>query len=354
MDVIRPIEGTTLWKGSDFAGKQDVYLELGRPELLAIAGALEATRDLELEAIEARHFSDPVLDSFMQKVGDEVLHGRGLLVLGGFPIERYDEDTISRIFWGLGRRLGYPVSQSVMGERLGHIVDKAHEDPNVRGYRHHLELTPHTDFNEIVSFLCLQQGRKGGVSWYVSSHTLHNQLLETRPELLKILYRGYFTHRFGEQGPGEGAITEHRVPVFSQCEGQVSCRFVRRYIELAAHEDEALSVPEREALDMLDALSMDLDNGFFFTLAPGEAIVMNNYVVLHGRTAFEDGDEPGAKRHLIRLWLKVDPARPLARGVAIYGSELGMGGIAPQPGRFPSYDDRETVKKVYSDRMPEV
>ena len=354
MSNFETVKGPTVWRGGEFSGKQGITLTLGTDERRAIDKALTATRDLPLEAIEPHHFSDPSLVRFMRQIGDEVLHGRGLVVLAGIPMQTYDEESVSRIFWGLGRQLGNPVSQSVMGERLGHIVDKSADDANARGYRHRYELTPHTDFHEIVTFQCLQQGIRGGRSWYVSSHLLHNLVLESRPDLLAALYRGYFTHRFGEQGDNEGPITEHRVPVFSRCEGELSCRFLRRYIEAAAHEGQSLTTEEREALDYFDALAMDTGNGLFFDLAPGEAVVMNNYVVLHGRTAFEDGEAAGTKRHLIRLWLTVDPPRPVVPEIAVYASEREGVGITPRPGQVPSYDDSETVERVYNDRMPSI
>ena len=300
MSAVQALVGPTVWRGSDFSGKGDVYIELGNDELDAIGRALERTESIDLEAIGRHHFSEPALDRFMDRISQEVLHGRGLVVLGGFPIDLYREDVISRIFWGIGRYFGFPVSQSVMGERLGHVVNQAKDDPHARGYRHYFELTSHTDFHDVVSFLCLQQGRAGGVSWFVSAHEVHNQILTIRPDLLDVLYRGFFTHRFGEQGAGEAPITEYRVPVFSNCEDRVSCRFIRRFIELAAHEGEALTLREREALDLLDELSMQPGVGLALTLEPGEAVIMNNYVIMHGRTA-----------------------------------------IAPQPGRIPSYDDHE-------------
>lgn len=36
---------------------------------------------------------------------------------------------------------------------------------------------------------------------------------------------------------------------------------------------------------------------------PGEIQFINNYHVLHGRTAYEDDIASGYKRHLKRLWL---------------------------------------------------
>ncbi len=59
-----------------------------------------------MEQIEKRHFSEPALDDVMQRVRHEVLKGRALVVLSGFPIEKYDASTMSRVFWGLGRHLG--------------------------------------------------------------------------------------------------------------------------------------------------------------------------------------------------------------------------------------------------------
>ena len=38
-------------------------------------------------------------------------------------------------------------------------------------------------------------------------------------------------------------------------------------------------------------------------LQPGEMQFINNYHVLHGRTAYEDDVAHGYKRHLKRLWL---------------------------------------------------
>jgi hypothetical protein len=44
---------------------------------------------------------------------------------------------------------------------------------------------------------------------------------------------------------------------------------------------------------------------------PGDIQLINNYVTLHGRTAYEDYPERDRRRHLLRLWLKVFGARTL-------------------------------------------
>ncbi|HTU39783.1 MAG TPA: TauD/TfdA family dioxygenase, partial [Acidimicrobiales bacterium] len=45
------------------------------------------------------------------------------------------------------------------------------------------------------------------------------------------------------------------------------------------------------------------DFNVYMDLQPGEMQFINNYHVLHGRTAYEDDVAAGYKRHLKRLWL---------------------------------------------------
>jgi hypothetical protein len=69
-----------------------------------------------------------------------------------------------------------------------------------------------------------------------------------------------------------------------------------------------------------------------FTLQPGEAYFINNYTILHARTAFDDGDAPeDARRHLLRLWLDA-PIRPVHPYIRSHG-------ILPVAGRTPSFEE---------------
>ena len=69
-----------------------------------------------------------------------------------------------------------------------------------------------------------------------------------------------------------------------------------------------------------------------FTLRPGEMYFINNYTILHARTAFDDGDaEEDRRRHLLRLWLEVPEMRPVH-------PYIRRNGIEAVPGRTPSFD----------------
>ena len=70
-------------------------------------------------------------------------------------------------------------------------------------------------------------------------------------------------------------------------------------------------------------LSLEID------FEPGDIYYVYNHVMLHARSAYEDWPEPERKRHLFRLWLNTDGARPLnaevaraTRGITVEGTVL--------------------------------
>lgn len=326
-----------LWRGSDFATKDQFAVDLSfadlAPEMVSLRALVRAGR--EPHTVSQSELPLNPWAGQLAALREQVLHGRGFAVLRGIPVGSAHHEETELLFWAIGLHLGRAVSQSVMGDRLGHIIDVTDKDPHARAYRNRSELTPHTDPGDILSFLCLHAAKSGGISQFSSSHLVHEELRATRPDLLARLYRGYRYHRFGEQADGDDPVTPHRVPVFSECEGQLSARYVRQYIEIAAdeHPDIVLDDLDCEALDQFEAIA--IANQIEFTLEPGEAIVANNYTVLHARTGFEDFPEAERKRHLLRLWLSAEPKRPVVDETYIYGTTEP--GIPPQPGRTPSY-----------------
>lgn len=305
-----------------------------RRDLLAAVRALSP--DTPVESLGADALGVGSLEPFLAELRAELIDGSGFALVDGFPVADLTEHQLECFFWGVGLSLGTAVSQSVMGERLGHVRDVTEHDPNARAYRNRSELTPHSDPADLLSFLCVRPAAVGGVSRFVSSLAIHDEIARTRPDLLERLYRGYRYHRTGENLPGTPDVTPHRLPVFSECEGMISCRYVRYYIEVAAEEfdDIELDDLDHEAFDLLEGLAADPAMCHEFTLAPGQAVFANNFTVMHARTAFEDHPEVDRRRHLLRLWLSTDPVRPIRPEVLHYDGEPG---ITPVPGRVPSY-----------------
>ena len=58
---------------------------------------------------------------------------------------------------------------------------------------------------------------------------------------------------------------------------------------------------------------------------------MNNYTVLHARTGFEDWPDPNRRRLLLRLWLEIDPPRPLHPNLRRYYEDLKLAYRPTQP-----------------------
>ena len=188
----------------------------------------------------------------------------------------------------------------------------------------------HTDRCDVVGLLCVRSARQGGTSRVVSVPAVSNAILERRPDLHALLCSDYHRTRQGEEAGGEASI--YAMPIFAMREGKFTTQYSRTFVEAA---QKIATVPrmtpaQDEALDLLAAVCDEL--GYEMELEPGDIQLLNNHVIYHGRTAYEDAPEPGRDRLLMRLWLAPPNSRPLPEGFeTLWGSIKGgavRGGIA--------------------------
>jgi len=280
---------------TDFKTPENYTIELDATQLRDIERAMQQIKaaGLGLDDLRREHFEVPSLRPVIDEIRHQIEDGRGFVVVRRLPVEDYSKDEIGVIFWGIGTYLGRGLSQSVLGDRLGHVKDFSREDPLARAYRNKQELS----------------------------------------DSLERLYRGYVFHRRGVEKPGDLPHTPYRVPVYSNTEGKVSARYVRTYVEAGeAAAGRPMGEAERAVLDHFEEVTKRPGLMLEFTLQPGEIYFINNYTILHARTAFDDGDaEENRRRHLLRLWLDVPGMRPVH-------PHIKSGGIEAVPGRKPSYD----------------
>jgi alpha-ketoglutarate-dependent taurine dioxygenase len=59
----------------------------------------------------------------------------------------------------------------------------------------------------------------------------------------------------------------------------------------------------------MDAFLSDPAHRLDLWLERGQIQVLNNRVIVHGRTAYQDADEPEHRRHLVRLWPRAGDRR---------------------------------------------
>ena len=324
--TIQPIDHPAAWRAADIASKKDLTVELEERHLSALATGLSALKSDTCEYAEINSARFP-LEGIAEDIAvwrEEIYRGRGILILKGFPVRELDIEDIRLMYLGLGSHFGRPTSQSPLGDLIGEVVNVGGDDKQERAYRSRRRLKLHTDRCDHLTMLCLRPALSGGLSGYASGLTAHNILLEERPDLLEILYRGYYHHRFGQQDPGEPLVTTERIPIFSVADGVPSVILIRGYIDLAVKEGHVqLSDRELEALDFLEAVTERPEVRFECMLEPGELCINNNCLLLHERSAFVDADDPGQKRLLLRLWLRED-GRPVAPGVSVHKGEAGI------------------------------
>jgi hypothetical protein len=58
---------------------------------------------------------------------------------------------------------------------------------------------------------------------------------------------------------------------------------------------------------------------------PGDIQLLNNHVIYHGRTAYEDDAASGQERLLLRLWLAMPNGRALPEGFERYWGAAAPG-----------------------------
>lgn len=308
--------GAAAWYGPDMARRDDWLMPLSAAEIAEVESATSALvrREADIAAITAADFPLPTLGSALKaQVRDEVLNGRGFLLLRGLPVERWSMRESAIAFFGLGAHLGSARSQNGKGHVLGHVRDLGFDvhDPNVRIYQTNERQTYHTDSCDIVSLLCLKTAKSGGLSALVSSTTIFNEMRRRRPDLLEILFQPLATDRRGEVPAGQKLYFE--IPVFNWHKGFLTAIYQRQYIDSAQRFPEAPRLTPRhvEALDLFDSLANDPRLHLFTEFRPGDVQLVHNHTMLHDRTGFVDWPEPERRRHLLRLWLAASDARPL-------------------------------------------
>jgi hypothetical protein len=73
-----------------------------------------------------------------------------------------------------------------------------------------------------------------------------------------------------------------------------------------------LTEADHSALDIIQDLAETDAFCFDMVLERGDMQFVNNHVLIHSRTHFEDFDEPERERHLLRLWRSIPDGRPLS------------------------------------------
>jgi Taurine catabolism dioxygenase TauD, TfdA family len=327
-----PVVGPSAWIGAELATRPaDWTYDLTPYDLRDIEAAVADCRGRDIATVTRADFPLPTLGPTLEEMREQVLNGRGFVVVRGLPVEGRPIADSAMAYFGIGTYLGSARSQNAKGHVLGHVRDLglATRDPNVRTYQTTERQHFHTDSCDIVGLLCLKTARSGGLSSLTSSNTIYNVMAHEDPDLLWRLFQPFATDRRGEVPEGKKPWFD--MPVFHDFEGYLSAIYSRTYVRSAQRFPGArrLTPEDEAALDRFDSLAEDPKLRLDMMLRPGDMQFVHNHTILHDRTSFIDWPEPERKRHLLRLWLAAPGARPLP---PIYAERYGSVDIGDRGG----------------------
>ena len=335
----KPVTTAAAWRGPDLQHDRS-WLTTATAENvrdIEVALAHVRARGLTPESMRRVDFPLPSMADELAGIADDIEAGCGFALIRGLPVARWGVDDASVAFWGLSLHLGRPVSQNRRGDLMMAVRDTglAAETVDARGPLTNSQLHYHSDFSDIVGLLCINPAREGGTSRICSALAIYNQLVtDGRTDLIDALYDGYLFDRKGEEGPDVAPVSDTPIPMLSWHRGILSFRYTPGWSGTAVQKTgRPWTSQQQAAVDEVNRLSND--PGFYLDMnfQPGDVQFLNNYAVLHSRTAFVDFPEPARKRILQRIWLRADRGRTLAADFDhLFGAASTRDGIPPVHG----------------------
>ncbi|MBI4851020.1 MAG: TauD/TfdA family dioxygenase [Acidobacteria bacterium] len=309
MNIIKaPINASTAWLGKTMSLESNWIHKLQGSELAEINTALEKAKSTNKPLPELTYKDFPLtnliatIKSWLKELND----GLGFLLIKGLPVQNYSQQEIEIIYYGLSLYLGKPVSQNAAGDLIGHVRDTGanSKNPGVRLYQTREKQDFHCDGSDLVGLLCLKRAKSGGLSRIVSSMSIYNKILESRPDLVDLLYQPMYFDRNNEEPIGEPPFFP--LPICHINQGKLRFFYIGWYIRKAQRHKEVprLTKQQLELLELIELTANDSEYYLDMDFDVGDIQFLNNGVILHSRTEYEDYDEVELKRHLLRLWLK--------------------------------------------------
>lgn len=264
-DFPKEITGATVWKAEDYQHNAEKWVhhfsDQEKAELSKAADEFIAS-GTPLTGMTKDNFPLETLGRLMTEIREDVINGKGFILMKGFPVNEWGVDKSAVAYIGLGTYLGYFVSQNGKGHILGHVKDLG-DDPTqihrVRIYRTNARQFFHCDTGDIVGLLCLHRALEGGESDIASVHHVYNALQQERPDVVKTLTEpNWYFDRKGEVSEGEDEWIKTSVLYIEPAgKGRVYCKwdpyFVRSLSRFSdAGRIPALSDAQLEAIQVLE------------------------------------------------------------------------------------------------------
>ena len=306
------------WRAQEVADDNTWQIPLSESAVRGFEQALDHAQASGKAMLDMTPSDFPLSDECLAllRLARQTTQGRwGFALLSGFPVNRWSENQTRLAFWGVGLHLGVARPQNINSDYLTDVRDAGgrYRGKGGRGYNTNAGLDFHIDSGDLVGLMCRRIAKSGGESKLTSSKAIYQAVVSRHPDLAEVLREPLW---FSWQG----AMAKHDPPCYA-CpvvdfkDDYFAFRFNLKNI-IAAQRDfttvPRLSTKQQELIDVVVSLFPDPEFCYSMELKPGDLQLVNNYHVIHSRTAFEDFRAFDHKRHLIRLWLCIPdcPALP--------------------------------------------
>ncbi len=239
-----------------------------------------------------------------------LLDGVGLFIIDGISLKNFSLKEKTSIYKLVSKILGELIIQNIKREKIVEIKDvgksmktggRYHETRE--GGSHHTDSPMWKDVPDYLGLFCVHSAKSGGTNLFLSAYTIHNKILKDKKDLSKIFYEKFHFDKRGEFKDGESPTVFE--PIFNFKDGRLYFRYLRNYIN-AGHkiQNQPLSESQKEALTYLDNSMLEDYMMMYYNFKPDDMVFSDNHWVVHGRTPFEDYDDPNLKRLMLRTWIK--------------------------------------------------
>ena len=345
------IDSPAAWRVSEFDADRSWTYRLDAKARDTLAARVKQLFDADRPLFDYRHDEadlGPARDTIAQAM-KEAHFGRGVALVKGLPREALSVPEFELMNWLIGLNFGVARPQGIKTQYISQVraVGHTYRAANGRGYNSNAGLDFHTDGCDLVTLSCYNKAKAGGQSMISSSVTAYQQLCAERPDLAEIGLTPFYFSRNTEQAPDEGPY--YAQPLFDFADGRFFGKWNRNRVRTA---QEIAGVPQltaqqKECTDLLDDILRRPDVMFTMWLEPGDLQIMNNHVMLHSRTQFEDFEDEDKKRLLYRLWLAPNDSVQLPESWGGYFRSIEPGTVRGGI-RGHEYDD---VRLAYETRQ---
>ncbi|KAG0645687.1 Taurine hydroxylase SAT17 [Hyphodiscus hymeniophilus] len=306
----KAIVSPSVWSGKDLVDEMRRYaLTLEESHIKEIEQACKRFRELGLtmERVSQETFPLATLGEELKTLAAQLTNGVGFFVLRGLEPERYSNEENVVIYLGISSYIGETRGrQDEQGNMLLHLTDlgSALAGDHERQAPYSSVGQPfHTDTGDIVGLYSLGEAAVGGESNLVSTAVVYDELIKTRPDIIRLLASSSWV--FDSFGLSPAYKT--RPLLYPINKEKVLLAFARRPLVGHAWSPRSPGIPTLsashvEALYTLQNIAEK--HALSMKLKRGELLFWNNLALMHSRNGFTDA--PDSRRHLLRLWLRND------------------------------------------------